>query len=511
MLNLTPFLKLYAKRRYRYLENADPLALQEEQLFKLLKTGASTKIGEEYNFASITSVSEYQRRVPLRTYEQFWDEYWKEKFPIFQGMTWPSPSRYIPVSSGTTSGATKWIPYSDEMVRSNSKAGLDLLVYHCMNRPNSQIFGGKSFIIGGSTDLVERAPGIYSGDLSGIAIKTMPWWAKNRTFPDVNLALMKKWEEKIEVLSQRALEQDIRSISGVPSWMLLIFDKLKQLRPESEGKLSKLFPNLEMIIHGGVSFEPYLERYKKLLEGSQAELREVYPASEGFIAVADRGYKDGLRLNIDHSLFFEFVPLEEVNSPNPTRHWIKNIQPDINYAVIITSCAGVWSYIIGDTVKFVDTRTPRLLITGRTSYFMSAFGEHLIAEEVENGVIEAAHQCNFTVSDYSLGAYYPSKENELGKHIYVIEFIEDTITQQQLQRFTAILDATLSKLNEDYQAHRSNGVGMDTPEIRVVKPGFFAAWMKSRGKLGGQNKVPRIINNKELFQNLLSFKYEVNQ
>ena len=510
MINATPILKAYAKMRLAKLNSMDPATTQQEQLLRLLRRANNTVFGSRFSFSTISSVEDYQRIIPLRTYENFWEEFWKESFPHFEGVTWPGKVKYIPVSSGTSSGTTKWIPYTSEMASSNTKAGLDLLVYHLHNRPQSKIFGGKSFILGGSTDLVERAPGIYSGDLSGIAVKTLPWWAKMRYYPPADIALIKDWEEKIGVLTKGSLQEDIRTLSGVPNWLLILFERLKALRPESGGLARNLYPNLEMLVHGGVSFAPYLSQFQEILEGSKAELREVYPASEGFIGVADRGYGDGLRLNLDHGIFFEFVPVDELGSKKPTRHWIKNVQPDINYAVVLTTCAGLWSYMIGDTVKFVDTKTPRVLITGRTSYYISAFGEHLIGEEIEEAVSTAAQYAKLTVTDYSMGAIYPKSSSELGGHIFIVEFSPSMPSTESLKEFETKLDRHLCLRNEDFDAHRQKNFGFNAPIVIAARPGMFAAWMKSRGKLGGQNKVPRIILKDELLESLKKFALEYN-
>jgi hypothetical protein len=391
------------------------------------------------------------------------------------------------------------------MLRSNTKAALDILVHHIHNHPDTKVMGGKSFVLGGSTELVKEAPGIYSGDLSGIVTVTVPWWAKGRYFPDQNLALIKNWEEKIDLLARRSLKEDIRMISGVPSWMLILFDKLFELLPDSEEKLAAVYPRLNLVVHGGVNFSPYHGRFMRHLEGGKAELREVYPASEGFIAVADRGPNEGLRIIYDHGIFYEFVPVEELAAPKPTRHWLGDIELNVNYALVMTTCAGLWSYIIGDTVKFIDRTPARLLITGRTSYMLSAFGEHVIAEEVEDAVTYGAKMITRSVRDYSVGARFPQSAGELGWHLYVIEFEGGPLTKEEIARFAACLDQRLIERNEDYAAHRAGGYGLKAPEILPVPEGTFSGWMKKRGKLGGQNKVPRIINDQNLFDNLLEY------
>ena len=505
MFDATPLLRFIAKRRHNALNRQDPVAAQEQQLLALVAKARETRFGKNHEFAAIRSVKDFQNRVPLRTYDELWNDYLKAPFPRLENVTWPGVVPYFAVSSGTSSGVTKYIPYTNEMTDSNTRAGVDLLAHHVLQRPQSRLFGGRSFMLGGSTDLVEQAPGIFSGDLSGIAVKTMRWWAKQRYFPPTELALLKNWEEKIERLSLESLKAEIRMISGVPSWLLIILKRLGELVPESEGRLSKIYPNLELLVHGGVNFAPYLSAFKQLLEGSHAELREVYPASEGFIAVADRGSGEGLRMVLDHGIFFEFVPMDELGSDRPTRHWAGTIEKGVNYALVMSTCAGLWSYVIGDTVKFVDTNPPRLLVTGRTSYYLSAFGEHLIAEEVDDGVATAASSIGLSLSDYSVGPVYPKDAGELGGHLFVVEFAERLPTHAEKSRFAEQLDQRLSVRNEDYEAHRAKGFGLKAPEILAVPSGTFAAWMKQRGKLGGQNKVPRIIMKQELFEHLEAF------
>ncbi len=506
MFDATPLLRLYARYRLGVLSRQDPASTQTRTLLQLTTRAANTRFGKAHNFHSIRSVADYQRAVPLRTYEDFWKEYFQGDFPRLIDNTWPGQISYFCVSSGTTSGKTKYIPYTKEMERSNTKAGLDLLSHHVGARPQSKIFAGKSFILGGSTDLVEEAPGIFSGDLSGIAVKTLPWWARLRYFPPQKLALLKNWEEKVDILARTSLQENIHMISGVPSWLLIFAEKLKSIQPESQGQFAKAYPDLEMLVHGGVNFAPYHAQFEKLLAGGKAELREVYPASEGFIAVADRNYNEGLRLIMDHGIFFEFVPLEELGQAQPTRHWAGNIQTDVNYAIVLSTCAGLWSYIIGDTVRFVDVETPRLLVTGRTSYYLSAFGEHLLPEEIEDAVSLAAAAINKTVNDYSVGPLYPSHPGELGGHLYIVEFAEADTNEADVTAFAAKLDARLSERNEDYEAHRAKGFGLNPPQITIVPKGTFSAWMKSRGKLGGQHKVPRVIMDRELFSSLRNFK-----
>jgi hypothetical protein len=505
MIDVTPLLRRYARRRLQHLAAEKPAAVQREQLLRLVGEGSETRFGREHDFDRVHSVEEFQERVPLRRYEDFWERYWKPSFPRLGNITWPGIIPFFAVTSGTSSGRTKYIPGSRRMNASNVKAGTDLFVHHLANRPASRVLGGRNFMLGGSTDLVELAPGIYSGDLSGIAAKAMPKWARFHYFPPRRLETIADWEQKIEALAPTAVNEDIRSISGTPSWLLLFIGRLGTHCPNWRRRLVDPWPNLELVIHGGVHFAPYRPLFRELLEGSHAETREVYAASEGFIAVADRGDGDGLRLILDHGLFYEFVPVDELDLPRPTRHWLANVEPGVNYALAVTTCAGLWAYLIGDTVRFVERKPPRILITGRTAYSLSAFGEHLTDEEIEEAVAAAARRIGERVLDYAVGALFPANEGEAGGHLFIVEFAERIPAAGELERFAGEIDEALRAANDDYRAHRAGGVGMRPPRIHALAPGTFAAWMKRRGQLGGQHKVPRIIQDPELFADLRTF------
>ena len=505
MIDGTPFLKLYARKRGYELDQENTPAVQEQQLLKLLRRAADTRFGKDHRFAEIRSIADYQARVPLRRYEDMWHAYWEPAFPRLTDCTWPGTIPYFALSSGTTSGTTKYIPVSDAMNKSNSRGAKDMLVYHVRNRPHTKLLGGKNFMLGGSTDLTEVASSIYAGDLSGIVAARLPLWARAYVYPPRELALIADWEKKIDVLAHGILKEDIRSIAGTPSWVLLFFDRLFAQMPEREAALRAFFPNLELVTHGGVNFAPYRQQFETLLKGTHAETREVYAASEGFIASADRGPGEGMRLAADHGNFFEFVPLGELASANPSRHWAANIELGIDYAVVVTSCAGLFAYVLGDTVKFVDRKPPRLLVTGRTSYSLSSFGEHLTGDEIEDAVSTAAKAIGATIADFSVGSVFPDATRSRGYHLYVVEFTGAVPEAANRKRFIDEIDSVLSRRNDDYRAHRSGGFGLDPPQLQAVARGMFEAWMKSRGQLGGQHKVPRVIANPELFNSLRAF------
>ncbi|HEY2156464.1 MAG TPA: GH3 auxin-responsive promoter family protein [Isosphaeraceae bacterium] len=473
----------YAGRRTRSLAACDPVAVQATTLLDLVRKAAGTRLGRDHEFASIRSVEDYQARVPLRTYEDLWDAYLKETYPVLNDVTWPGRIPFFALTSGTTQGATKYIPVSREMVASNKRAGLTMMAYHMAARPDSRLFLGRHFFLGGSTNLEAPAPGVRQGDLSGIAAEQLVDVLRPYTFPPLSLALETNWDRKLALLAEGSLRERITSIGGVPSWLLMLFQKLLDLSGKST--IAEVWPDLEMVIHGGVKFDPYRHAFEEILGSKAIRLQETYPCSEGFIAFGDP--ETGLlRLMFDHGLFYEFVPVDELGSERPTRHWLGNIETGVNYAIVVSTCAGMWSHIIGDTVRFESRNPPLLTFTGRTKYTLSAFGEHLISEEVEAGIASASDATGASVRDWHVG---PVFNGALGYHQFIVEFLKPPC---DMDTFRARLDADLCGRNADYQAHRAEGVGLPLPAILIAKPGGIDAWMRSKGKLGGQHKVPRM-------------------
>ena len=513
MYDATWLLRLYARRRLRHLAALDPQQAQRRVLASLVRHARGTTFGRDHRFSTAWSLDDYRARVPLRDYDAFWEAYWREPFPRLADCTWPGLIPWLAVSSGTTTGTTKYIPVSREMHRSNVRASADLLTHHLANRPESRLFAGRIFMLGGSTGLVRLAPGVQSGDLSGIATSAMPVWARLRYFPPRALESIADWQEKIDRFAERSLDEAIGAVIGTPSWLLIFFERLVEVAAARRGgaqrRIADIYPGLEMLGHGGVAWAPYRDRFAALLEGSRAETREVYPASEGFFALADGADGEGLRLLLDTGIFYEFVPLDQLDSANPDCRWIGDAEPGVNYALAVTTCAGLWRYLVGDTVRVVERTPPRVLVTGRTSYMLSAFGEHVIGAEIDRAVAEAARAIGATVSDFAAGSVFPEGSGARGGHLYIVEpgaeRAAGVLDAARQARFAETLDATLCRLNDDYAAHRAGGYGMDAARVRFLPPGAFAAWMKSRGKLGGQNKVPRVINDRALFAALQDF------
>ena len=505
MLDATPLLRVYTRRRAAVLAAQNSIETQRAGLLRLIRRAGNTRFGREHGFDSIRDVSDFQHQVSLRRYEDFWRDYWQPVFPHLGNISWPGRIPYFALTSGTTSGKTKYIPVSPEMSASNRGAVLDLFTWHLEACGDSRLLGGRNFMLGGSTALEELAPGVSAGDLSGIAAREMPLWTRPWSFPPPRLALLADWEDKIDRLAHLSLAEDVRSLSGTPSWVLLFFERLAGLRPQRPTRIGSWYPRFELFIHGGVDFAPYRRRFETIFEGSRAEMREVYPASEGFIAVADRGYGEGLRMILDRGLFYEFVPVGEVGAPTPTRHWLATAEPGVDYALVLSSNAGLFGYVLGDTVRLISRQPPRVLVTGRLSCTLTAFGEHLIGEEIEQAIAHAAEEIGTSVTDYMVGPMFPDASEQRGGHRYVVEFAVVPAGADALARFAAVLDASLSLQNADYRYHRAGDFGMKPPEVVMVPAGSFALWMRARRALGGQHKVPRVSGDGALLQDVETF------
>jgi len=493
-LDPTPLVRPWARRRLHHLRTANPVKRQAAILRQLRGKAGTTRFGREHGFWDVEKVAEYQKAVPIRTYEDFWQEWWQPEFPVLHDVTWPGKVPFFCVTSGTTSGTTKYIPLTRETLKQNHRVALDVVAAHIAAYPESQLFGGRSFVLGGSTALVKEAPGVRSGDLSGIVAKTEPLWMRPFTFPPPAISLLDDWDAKLDALVEAVGGQTITSLSGVPSWTLIFFDRLE--RAYAEWPLAEL----ELFVHGGIAWQPYARRFAPYLARSGAVTREVYPASEGFVAFADRGPDDGLLLAWDSGLFFEFVPVEELDDLEPTRHWLATIEPDIEYAVVLSGPSGLFSYVLGDTVRFLETRPPRLVITGRTAYMLSAFGEHLIQTELDRAVTEAVEGAGAAVGEYVVGPVLEA--SGIGHHVVYVE--PAARSDLEASALARSIDAKLAELNDDYRAHRHGEVGMTAPEVRLLPPGTCAEWLRRHGKLGGQHKVPRVVADPDRFEAVMA-------
>ncbi len=490
---------LYARRRMGQINRLDTADVQRTTLARLVRKAAATRFGRDHGFDTIRTVEDFQARVPLRTYEQLWDDYLKASYPRFENLTWPGTMPFLALTSGTTTGVTKYIPVSREMVRSNQRAAQTMLSSYLCARPDARVFRGKLFLLGGSTDLEYPAPGIGQGDLSGIAAKNVSPFLRPYSFPPLDLALDPNWDRKLSRLTELSLHEPVTLVSGVSSCLVTLFQRL--LERSGKATIAELWPTLEIIVHGGVKFDPYRATFEALIGSPDVYLQESYPCSEGFVAFGD--HQTGLlRLIVDHGIFFEFVPLDELAAPHPTRHWIDTVLPGVNYAIVVSTCAGMWAHVIGDTVRFETKSPPLFTFTGRTKYSLSAFGEHVINEEIEAAIATASSGTGGLVRDWHVG---PVFHEPLGHHRFVVEFFQPPA---DLVRFLSTLDAELAQRNAHYQWFRADGGGLPMPALVVAKESAFEAWMRSRGQIGGQHKVPRIDSTGALTADLCRFLAE---
>jgi hypothetical protein len=493
----------YSHNRTVALDRMDAGRVQHDTLMSLVRRARNTRFGRDHDFSRIYSLADYQARVPVREYEFFWNTYWKDAYPRLDDITWPGKIPYYALSSGTTSGATKYIPVSWEMVRSNKKTAFTTIAFFRHSYPAAKLFTGRFFFLGGSTDLRKQPDGSLAGDLSGIAARELRDFLRPYVFPPFDLTLMTDWNEKVNRFAELSARERITAISGIPAWMQVLFSRVKAITGKKT--IAEVWPDLRLVVHGGTKFDPYRDLFRREMGSDLVKFCEVYPASEGFVATEDPRYGH-LRVVPDHDVFFEFVPVEDLGRERPARHTLANVEVGVQYAVVITSCAGLWSYMIGDTVAF-ERRTPPLIrFTGRTKYFLSAFGEHLISEEVEAAVAEACRQTGVFPLNFHVGPVFPADPHKPGHHLYLVEF-EDAVPD--LKKFAEVIDAELSRINEDYAPHRVGDLAMLVPEVRAVKRGGFDEWMKARGKFGGQNKVPRMDNSGQMTRDMAAW-FEAN-
>ncbi|WP_337174376.1 GH3 auxin-responsive promoter family protein [Paludisphaera sp.] len=489
---------VHARLRMNALARLDPIREQERTIRRLTRHARGTRFGRDHGFESIRSADDFRRHVPIRTYEDLWDDYLRDRYPVFEDLAWPGRIPYLALTSGTTRGGTKYIPVSREMVRSNRKAAQTVTAAHMTARPGSRLFEGRVFFLGGTTRLEEPAPGVRQGDLSGVAAIEVADALRPYTFPPLDLALESDWDRKLERLADRSIRERVTLVSGVPSWLLMLFRRVLEIAGRST--VAEVWPRLELVVHGGVKFDPYRDAFREAIGSDAVRLQETYPCSEGFIAFGDPA-SGLLRLLVDHGIFYEFIPLDEYREGEQprTRLRLGEVETGVDYVLAVSTCAGMWAHVIGDVVRFESLSPPLLRFVGRTKDSMSAFGEHLIAEEVEGAILEAARACGASAREWHVGTVFG---DELGHHLYVIEFDRPPADPPV---FRAALDAALGRRNDDYRAHRGPGSGIPAPAVLAARPGTFEGWMRRRGKLGGQNKVPRMDASGALTRDLADY------
>ena len=486
------------KKRYHQIELflKYPGEVQEEVLFQLLGIAEDTKIGRKHEFNSITSYKTFSERIPIVSYEEI-EPLIERTRRGEQNIFWPTNIKWFAKSSGTTNAKSKFIPVSEEALEDcHYKSGKDLLCLYLNNNENSQLFTGKSLRLGGSKELYEDN-GTFFGDLSAILIDNMPFWAELSSTPSSRVSLMGEWETKINAIIQESIQENVTSLAGVPSWMLVLLNKV--LEETGKKDLFEVWENLEVYFHGGVSFNPYLEQYNNLLPKKSFNYYEIYNASEGFFAIQDRNNADDLLLMLDYGIFYEFIPMESYGLPDQKVLPLWEVEVNKNYAIIITTNSGLWRYKIGDTVRFTSTNPYRIKITGRTKHHINAFGEELIIENAEEALKNSCQKTGAEIIDYTAAPIFMSR-NEKGAHEWIIEFRK---APEEIQYFTEVLDNALKSLNSDYEAKRYNSLTLKMPKVHMARKNLFYDWLKSKGKLGGQHKIPRLSNERAYVDELL--------
>lgn len=476
-----------------------PIEVQSELLQKLISKGIGTEFGSMYNFSSMESYDDFKKNVPLHEYEHL-KPYVDRLMSGEQKLLWNTETKWFAKSSGTTSARSKFIPVTRESLEDcHYKGGKDLLAMYYDNYENRKLYNGKHLIVGGSAQINHLFDNSYFGDLSAIIVKNLPWWAEIRRTPAKEITLMSEWEEKIERMAQTTIHDDVYIIAGVPSWTLVLAKRILEITGKKT--LKEVWPNLELYMHGGVSFEPYREEFKRVVGFDDMHYVETYNASEGFFGIQDDPCKDGMLLMLDYGIFYEFIPIKSFDSIHSTDIIpLSEVELGVEYALVISTNAGLWRYIIGDTITFTEKKPYRFKITGRTKCYINTFGEEVNVGNAEMAIAKASMETDAQVRDFHACPIYMDS-NEKGGHEWLIEFIREPV---DFEKFKETLDRSLRDLNSDYDAKRYNDMILAFPKIHKLPAGDFDRWLKSNNKLGGQNKIPRLANNREILEQILS-------
>jgi hypothetical protein len=463
-----------------------------------LAKGQYTEIGRRYHFSQIQSLADYKKTVPVHRYEDL-KHYIDRMLQGEENVLWNTPVSWFAKSSGTTSDKSKFIPVSDESLKDNHyKASKDVLSLYYTTHPDSDLLTGKGLVIGGSHQINQYNEGIQYGDLSAVILQNSPFWSNWIRTPDLSIALMDEWEEKIEKLAQSTIHENVTSMAGVPTWLLVLLKRILEITGKEN--IKEVWPSLELYMHGGVSFVPYRQQFEKLI-GAPINYMEMYNASEGFFAAQDDLSQEGMLLMCDHGIFYEFVPTSEWEQEEPQTIQLDEVEVGRNYAPVITTNGGLWRYLLGDTIQFTSLNPFRIKVSGRIKHYINAFGEEVIVDNTDKAIAMACQQTGESVIDYTAAPVYFSDEGN-GAHEWLLEFERDP---SSLEEFVASLDASLKSINSDYEAKRYKNIALRLPEVIVVPKGSFAAWLSSKGKLGGQHKVPRLSNDRSVLEEIKAF------
>ncbi len=473
-----------------------PFDVQKDTFNNLISRALNTEWGKKYGYHEEMTIEEYQNTVPLQNYDQV--KHWIERIKNGeQNLLWPSEIKWFAKSSGTTSDKSKYIPVSNESLEDcHFRGARDVLALYSSNYPNSGVLKGKSLTLAGSHQINNLNNYSFSGDLSAILIENMPFIATFIQTPSSDIALLTEWENKLERITKHTITENVTVIVGVPSWMLVLLNYI--LDYTGKKNILEIWPNLELFTHGGVSFAPYKKSYKQIIPSSDMHYMETYNASEGFFAIQDNPDTDDMLLMLDYGVFYEFIPFENINDPDPPVYTIKDVELHKNYAIVISSNTGLWRYIIGDTVIFTSLFPHKIKISGRTKHFINAFGEEVIIDNAEKALMTAAEKTGAIINEYTAAPVYMSN-NTKGSHEWLIEFKNEP---ENMEIFINTLDEALKSLNSDYEAKRYKNFTLVAPVVKSIPKGTFYKWFELKGKLGGQNKMPRLSNDRKYVEEI---------
>ncbi len=490
----------FSRRRHslqRFMNN--PLPTQDKVFKYLLRQGRKTAWGKEYAYHEIKTYSDYKRSVPISRYEEI-QPYVERLLRGENYVLWPEKIKYFSKSSGTTGSKSKYIPVSSSALKNcHYRGGRSLFATYFAQNLNANLLLGQNFALGGSRQAAEIGEDKYIADVSVILMKNLPWWAQFRRSPRFSVASMSEWESKLVTIAEIIAYQNIVSISGVPSWNLVLAKKILEITGKKN--LREVWPNLELFIHGGTSFAPYRTQFEALVPDSGMHYLEVYNASEGFFAFQDDLSRQDMLLFLDGGIFYEFLSLEELDKPHPQAISLAEAELDKNYALLISTNAGLWRYLIGDTVKFTSLSPYRLVVTGRTKSFINACGEELVVENADQAVEAACKTCQALVKEYTAAPLFVGQQSA-ARHQWVFEFEKAPL---DLDQFSNVLDEELKKRNSDYEAKRHKDLNLASPTIVIARTGLFYDWLKEFKRLGGQAKIPRLANDRQIIEAILNF------
>ncbi|TPE42778.1 GH3 auxin-responsive promoter family protein [Pontibacter mangrovi] len=475
-----------------------PHEVQLELFQNLISTAKNTEWGKKYGYGDSLSVREFQERVPISTYEELYP-FFERVMKGEQNLLWPSKVDWFAKSSGTTNARSKFIPVSPESLEDcHYKGGKDMLSIYVNLYPETKLFTGKGLSIGGSHHPSELNEKVSCGDVSAVIMQNLPVWAEAIRTPPLKIALMDKWEEKIEKMVEVTVKENVTSLSGVPTWTYVLLKRI--LAETGKSNILEVWPNLELFTHGAVAFGPYRQLFREIIPSDKMRYLEVYNASEGFFGIQDQaGTEDEMLLMLDYGVYYEFIPMDQLEEEHPKTLTLDEVELGKNYALVISTNAGLWRYKIGDTIRFTSIDPYRIKISGRTKHFINAFGEEVIVENAEEAITAACSATEAVISNFTAAPIYLESDKR-GGHEWLIEFEKEP---SELKRFTQVLDEKLREINSDYDAKRQNDIALQEPLVHAAPKGTFLNWLSHKGKLGGQNKVPRLSNTREYLEEIM--------